>query len=626
MMLVFLRIFSFRNFRKEMLLQRLKPSSSRWFAHFAYRKHFLSTSSSENVRIGCFSGFWGDSCSFAAQQLVNKGGINFLVGDYLAEVTMSLLAAMKKKKPELGFCPDFFEHLAPVGPKIADKNIKVVVNAGGLNPDACAKRLGGLLQQFGLNLKVASVIGDDLINKDIKIPEIEGIPYNTMNCYLGAEPIARALDDGADIIITGRCVDSALVLGPLIHKFGWKMNEFDKLAQGSLAGHLVECGAQCSGGNFTDWHKVPDFSNVGFPIVDVRPDGMFKVTKSVNTGGLVSFGTVAEQMLYEIGDPQCYALPDVNCDFTNVSIKEVSENEVEVSGAIGRAPSSTYKVSATYVDGYKATSMAPMIGPKAAQKGYLNSISTIKRCEKVFAKMGLGSFEEYNIECLGSGSNYGKDIESSEAREVVVWASVRHKKKAAIEAYAKEIAGASTGMAPGFTTMLGGRPRPTPILRYKPFLYSKELVDITVNDSEFKSSNTEFSLTQPQSPAEEIVSVINEGEHSYRLEELAYLRSGDKGDSANLGIICRDKSLYDVLNARLTSAAVKNHLSHLGKDLVVTKYNLPGVRAFNFVLDNALGGGGVASLKSDPQGKAIGQIFSDFVVEGLKEKECYNLK
>ena len=605
-----------------MILRNPSQTFSKLLALSANRSRFLSASP-DNVRIGCFSGFWGDSCSYASQQLVNKGNIDFLVGDYLAEVTMSILAAMKKRKPELGFCPDFFEHLAPVGPKIVDKNIKVVVNAGGLNPDGCAKRLGGLLQQFGLNLKVASVVGDDLINQDIQLPEIEGIPYNTMNCYLGAEPIAKALDNGADIVITGRCVDSALVLGPLIHKFGWKMDEFDKLSQGSLAGHLVECGAQCTGGNFTDWHQVPDYSNVGFPIVDVQSNGVFKVSKPLKTGGLVSFGTVAEQMLYEIGDSQCYALPDVNCDFSNVSIKEVAENEVEVSGAVGKPPSSTYKVSATYIDGYKATSMAPMIGPKAAQKGQLNAASTIKRCEKLFSKMGIGSFEEVNVECLGSGSNYGNNIESSDAKEVVVWTSVRHKNKTALEIWAKEIAGASTGMAPGFTTLVGGRPKPTPILRYKPFYYPKELVNITVNDTEFQNSNTEFSKTQPQSPHEVTEAVVSEGEFSYRLEELAFLRSGDKGDSANLGIICRNKSLYNALDARLTSHAVKEFLSFLGKDLVVTKYNLPGIAAFNFVLDNALGGGGVASLKTDPQGKAIGQIFSDFVIQGLKEKTFY---
>ncbi|XP_063686352.1 uncharacterized protein LOC134820062 [Bolinopsis microptera] len=606
-----------------MFLRKSPFTGAKWFAQSISRKRFLSSSPSDNVRIGCFSGFWGDSCTFASQQLVNKGSIDFLVGDYLAEVTMSILAAMKKKKPELGFCPDFFEHLAPNGPKIVEKKIKVVVNAGGLNPDACAKRLGGLLQQFGLNLKVASVVGDDLINQGIKLPEIEGIPYNTMNCYLGAEPIAKALDNGADIVITGRCVDSALVLGPLIHRFGWNMNEFDKLAQGSLAGHIVECGAQSTGGNFTDWHQVPDYSNVGFPIVDVQPDGVFKVTKPVKTGGLVSFGTVAEQMLYEIGDSQCYALPDVNCDFANVSIKEVAKNEVEVSGAVGKPPSSTYKVSATYIDGYKATSMAPMIGPNAAQKGHLNSMSTIERCEKIFSKMGMGSFEEVNVECLGSGSNYGKDIKSSSAKEVVVWTSVRHKNKAALEMWAKEIAGASTGMAPGFTTLVGGRPKPTPILRYKPFFYPKDLVNITVDNAEFTNSNTEFSPVQPQSQPETIIDVVNEGECSFRLEELAFLRSGDKGNSANLGIICRNKSLYKALDSRLTSAAVKEYLSFLGEDLVVTKYNLPGTGAFNFVLDNALGGGGVASLKTDPQGKAIGQIFSDFVIEGLKEKSCY---
>ena len=583
----------------------------------------VSSTPHERIRIGCFSGFWGDSCSFASQQLVNKGNINFLVGDYLAEVTMSILAAMKNKNPHLGFCPDFFEHLAPVGPKIVQKEIKVVVNAGGLNPDMCASKLSGLLKSFGLNLKVASVVGDDLIGQDIDLSEVKGIPYNTMNCYLGAEPIACALNEGADIVITGRCVDSALVLGPLIHKFGWNMTDFDKLAQGSLAGHLVECGAQSTGGNFTDWHQISDFSNIGFPIVDVSPDGIFKLTKPINTGGCVSFGSVAEQMLYEIGDPQCYALPDVNCDFSNVSIKEVSPDEVEVSGAVGKPPSANYKVSATYIDGYKATSMAPMVGPRAAQKGYLNAMSTIERCQKLFEKNGMGDFDEINIEALGSGSNYGKNLQESTAKEVVIWSSVRHKNKDALNMWAKEIAGASTGMAPGFTALLGGRPKPTPILRFKPFYYPKDLVNISLSNAEFCPTNIEFSTNQPSSPKESIKSLADEGNFSYRLEELAFLRSGDKGNSANLGIICRDKKLYDILDNKLTSDEIKNHLSFLGKDLNVQKYNLPGVGGFNFVLENALGGGGVASLKSDPQGKAIGQIISDLMVHGLKEKSQY---
>lgn len=580
-----------------------------------------------NVRIGCFSGFWGDSCSFAAQQLVRKGNINYLVGDYLAEVTMSILAAMKAKMPELGYCPDFFEHLAPVGKQICDNNIKVVVNAGGLNPKGCALKLTELLKTFGLDLKVAYVTGDNLIERKEEVTSdspYKNYPFNTLNCYLGAEPIAVALEQGADIVVTGRCVDSALVLGPLIHAFNWNMSDFDKLAQGSLAGHLIECGAQCTGGNFTDWEKVPDFSNVGFPVVDVDCSGVFTVTKPPGTGGLVSFGTVAEQLLYEIADPLCYALPDVNCDFTNVRLEEVSTNVVKVTGAIGTPPSPYYKVSATHIDGYKATMMAPMIGPKAAQKGYLNAMSNIERCRKLFSKTGMDDFKEVNIECLGSGSNQGLDPRASDAEEVVMWCGVRHKDKKALAIWAKELAGSSTGMAPGFTTMLGGRPKPTPILRYTPFLYPKSLVPISVNDAAFFASGSEFCEDLPSSPTvEEDPDVVIEGNYSYKLGELAFLRSGDKGNSANLGVICRDKKLYHVLDARLSSQVVLSYLQHLGRDLKVTKYRLPGVGAFNFVLENALGGGGVASLKSDPQGKAIGQVFSNLIVHGLKHKSEY---
>ena len=580
-----------------------------------------------NVRVGCFSGFWGDSCNFAAQQLVRKGNLNYLVGDYLAEVTMSILAVMKKKMPDLGYCPDFFEHLAPVGKQISDKNIKVVVNAGGLNPKGCAVKLTELLKMFQLDLKVAYVTGDNLIERKAEVTSetpYKDYPFNTLNCYLGAEPISAALEKGADIVITGRCVDSALILGPLIHAFKWDMSDYDKLAQGSLAGHLIECGAQCTGGNFTDWEKVPDFHNVGFPIVDVESSGVFTVTKPPTTGGLVSFGTVAEQLLYEIGDPLCYALPDVNCDFTNVRLDEVGENQVKVSGATGSPPSKFYKVSATHVDGYKATMMAPMIGPKAAQKGYLNATSNIERCKNLFSKTGMDDFDEVNIECLGSGSNQGADPQTSSAEEVVMWCSVRHKNKKAIQIWAKELAGASTGMAPGFTTMLGGRPKPTPILRFTPFLYPKNRVSISVNDDAFTSSVAEFCEEMPASSTSEVRAQIpDQGDYSYTLGELAYLRSGDKGNSANLGIICRNRILYDILDAHLTTEAIQSYLQHLGPDLNVTKYRLPGIGAFNFVLYNALGGGGVASLKSDPQGKAIGQIFSNFTISGLKHKSEY---
>eukprot|EP00116_Pleurobrachia_bachei_P003409 sb/3463671/ len=542
---------------------------------------------------------------------------------------MSLLSRIKMKFPQLGYCPDFFMHLGPVGPNIMKsaakgKPIRVVVNAGGLNPDGCAKRLNELLKDLGMELNVASVSGDNLMGTGFQGPK--DIKYNTMNCYLGAEPIARALDQGADIVVTGRCVDSALVLGPLIHKFGWSMDDFDKLAQGSLAGHLVECGAQCTGGNFTDWHKVPDFSNIGFPIVEVGADSTFTVTKPPKTGGLVNFGTVTEQMLYEIGDPRCYALPDVICDFTDVQVSEVGENEVEVKGARGIAPSHHYKVSATTVDGYKATTMAPMIGPRAAVKGQLNASSTIERCRKRFLANGMGDFGRVNIECLGSESNYGKDPQTSDVKEVVVWTSVEHKKKEAIQEWAKEIAGAGTGGAPGFTTLVGGLPKPAPIIRYVPFMHPKSDVKITINGEEFEgtagiSADTPvFDVPDQVQPAPQ-----PEGSHSYRLEELAYTRSGDKGDTANLGVICRDPSLYSVIDERISAEDVRKYFSYLGPELKVTKYALPGSSSFNFLMENALGGGGIASIRSDPQGKAIGQIFTDFIVEGVKEKSEYGL-
>ncbi|XP_026009729.1 uncharacterized protein LOC113013212 isoform X2 [Astatotilapia calliptera] len=296
---------------------------------------YASYSRREPVRIGCASGFWGDTAT-SVPQLIYSGKLDFLVFDYLSEITMSLLTAAKTKMPNLGYAPDFVQvALAPFINDIHRKGIRVVSNAGGVNPLACAEAIQEVTKKAGLELKVAVVTGDDLMPhrsslSDVKMPDGSGrqqLPktLHSMNAYLGAAPIRRCLDLGADIVVTGRCVDSAVALGPLMHAFGWERNDYDLLAAGSLAGHLIECGAQSTGGIFTDWHKVPDWDNMGFPVVECSSDGSFVLSKPPKTGGLVSFGTVAEQLVYEIGDPRRYLLPDVICDFSQVVIQEVPE-------------------------------------------------------------------------------------------------------------------------------------------------------------------------------------------------------------------------------------------------------------------------------------------------------------
>lgn len=605
-------------------------------------RFYTSSARTKPVRIGCASGFWGDTAT-SVPQLIYGGKLDFLVFDYLSEITMSLLTAAKAKMPNMGYTPDFVQvALAPFINDISRKGIRVVSNAGGVNPLACAEAIQEVIKKAGVDLKVAVVTGDDLMPHRTSLSEVkmmdggsrQPLPktLHSMNAYLGALPIRRCLDLGADIVVTGRCVDSAVALGPLMHSFGWERTDYDLLAAGSLAGHLIECGAQSTGGIFTDWHKVPDWDNMGFPVVECSGDGSFVLSKPPKTGGLVSFGTVAEQLLYEIGDPQRYLLPDVSCDFSRVLIKEVpgvDGGAVRVTGAKGFAPSHDYKVCATYMDGFRATAVCPVGGPRAAAKARRTAESIIKRTKRMFKQLSLEDFSSVNIQTLGAEDTYGANARSQESREAVIWMAVHHKQKKALELFAREIAPAGTGMAPGLTGIAGGRPRVSPVLKPFFFLHPKSQlkVDIHVGGELVES----LSEAEPDTPVQEAPPTPTEdvpdaelpsGPHSYRLEELAYTRSGDKGDSANIGVVARHPLYFPYLKKHLTSSVVEEYFSHLiqpGVKNAVTRYTLPGIHGLNFVLQSSLGGGGVASLRSDPQGKAYGQMLLDLKLRGLPD-------
>ncbi|XP_078792762.1 uncharacterized protein lratb.1 isoform X2 [Oryzias latipes] len=457
---------------------------------------------------------------------------------------------------------------------------------------------------------------------------------HSMNAYLGAQPIRRCLDLGADVVVTGRCVDSAVALGPLMHAFGWSRSDYDLLAAGSLAGHLIECGAQSTGGIFTDWHRVPDWDVMGFPVVECSPDGSFVLSKPPNTGGLVSFGTVAEQLVYEIGDPRRYLLPDVTCDFSQVVLQEVSGTEggaVSVRGARGFPPPNDYKVCATYLDGFRATAVCPVGGPRAAEKARRTADSLIKRTRRLFQLLNLDDFSAVNVQILGAEDTYGHNARNKESREAVIWMSVHHKQKKALEVFSREIASAGTGMAPGLTGIVGGRPKVSPVL--KPFFFlqpkSQLTVDIHLGGKLVESlteaePDTPVRDEAPPTSAEDTPDTeLPSGPHSYRLEELAFTRSGDKGDSANIGVVARHPLFFPYLKQHLTPAVVHEYFSHLIEpghhSAAVTRYTLPGIHALNFVLRRSLGGGGVASLRSDPQGKAYGQMLLDLRLSGLPD-------
>ncbi|XP_060754577.1 uncharacterized protein lratb.1 isoform X2 [Neoarius graeffei] len=556
-------------------------------ADLSCAKRFYS-SEHKTVRVGCASGFWGDTAT-AVPQLIHGGKLDFLVFDYLSEITMSLLTAAKAKTPNMGYAPDFV--LAAISPfikEISQKGIRVVSNAGGVNPLACAAAVQEVVQKAGLSLKVAMVTGDDLMpQKDslnmlkmVDRPETKPLPktVHSMNAYLGAVPIKRCLDLGADIVITGRCVDSAVVLGPLMHSFGWDQNNFDLLAAGSLAGHLIECGAQVTGGIFTDWHTVPDWDNMGFPVIECSSDGSFTLSKPPRTGGLVSFGTVAEQLVYEIGDPRHYLLPDVTCDFSHVTITEIPGVEggaVRVGGAKGSPPSGDYKVCATYMDGFRATAVCPVAGPRAAQKARKTAESIIKRTRRMFRQLGLEDYSDVNIQVLGAEDLYGPHAVKTELREAVLWMAVYHKQKKALVFFSREVAPAGTGMAPGLTGIVGGRPRVSPVL--KPFFFLHPKADLKVNihfNGELIETYRETACSSPEGlyasshvPEQNlhVPTDLPSGPHSYRLEDLAYTRSGDKGDSVNIGVIARHPLYFPYLKKVLTAEVVQKFFQHLIK-------------------------------------------------------------
>ena len=583
-------------------------------------------SNHKKVRIGCSSAFWGDTAT-AASQLVEKGKLDYLVCDFLAEVTMSILAGAKMKNPEMGYAGDFIKQIGPLLKEIKEQEIRVISNAGGINLKSCRSSILAEAEKAGLKLNIALVYGDDLTDqeqtlRELKVTELESknyLPENilSMNAYLGASGIQLALAEGADMVITGRCVDSALVLGPLMHEFGWTVQDYDLLAAGSLAGHIIECGAQCTGGNFTDWHLVEGFDNMGFPIVEVQANGDFIVTKPEGTGGLVTFGSVAEQFLYEIGDPGAYILPDVVCDFTGVTIEEIGPDRVLVHGAIGLSPTDTYKVSATYMDGYRVAATIVIGGKDATEKAELIANAILKKTSRMFKEQGLPEFKDTCVSVLGTDSIYGPQQNTKQSREVVLRLMATHDVKEALILLSREIAQSSTGMTAGVMNYLGGRPSVSPSIRLFSFLLPKKIVTVQL-DLNGQSLQVDIPTkggynANDTEPATTIQHSIQEPVTEVPLVKLAYARSGDKGDHANIGVIARQAEFFPYIRAGLSPETVAEYFSHVLKG-PVQRWDVPGINGLNFLLKNSLGGGGMASLRIDPQGKAYAQQLLEVTI------------
>ncbi|MFN6992639.1 MAG: acyclic terpene utilization AtuA family protein [Aquincola tertiaricarbonis] len=584
--------------------------------------------SKDTLRIGGASGFWGDT-EFAAAQLVERGDIDVLVFDYLAEITMSLLIRAKAKDPTQGYAPDFVATMKPLMKQIKARGIQVIANAGGVNPSACRDALVAAAQAEGVELKIAAVLGDDLM------PQVEAMraagttemfsgaafPAKVMsaNAYLGAFPIAAALSAGADIVVTGRCVDSAVTLAPLIARFNWTAGDLDKLAQGSLAGHLIECGTQATGGNYTDWASVPGWDDMGFPIAECSADGSFVVTKPAGTGGLVCPSTVGEQMLYEIGDPRAYILPDVVCDFTAVTLTQLGPDRVEVTGARGRAPTDQAKASLTYADGFRAMSLFMIGGIDAGAKARRTGAAMLARMRRHYAARGWPDFTEASVEAIGAEDTYGAQARMS-AREVMLKVGVRHPLKDALELFSREVAPMALMSSPAITGFTGGRPKVQPVVRLFSCLVPKSQLGVSIDMGAQKVAAPQLAgkpLDLATLPAVggplPTADAFARGTRSVPLVQLAWGRSGDKGDSANIGVIARRPEFLPFIRAALTEEAVARWFAHLASG-EVRRYDLPGTQALNFTLQRALGGGGIASVRMDSQGKAFAQMLLDHPV------------
>jgi hypothetical protein len=446
----------------------------------------------ERVRIASGQGFWGDLLTAPYEQ-VTRGPVDYLVMDYLAEVTMSIMQKQKRKDPKLGYAKDLLPLMEQILPVIAEKNIRVITNGGGVNPAACRDAIFALARKLGIRgLSIGVVLGDDILDRIDELA-LRGIRLDNMetgehlasvrerimsaNVYFGAEPIVRALGEGAQIVITGRTTDTGLTLAPMMHEFGWRADDWDRLAAGTVAGHILECGGQASGGNFSgDWRSVPDLARIGFPIAEASPDGGIVITKHAGTGGLVSMPTVKEQLVYEIGNPVNYITPDCIADFTTIRLSDEGKDRVCMSGVKGRPATDTYKVSMSYLDGYTAVGTLTYAWPEALEKARAADGILRARLEA----LGL-AYEEIRTEFVGYNSCHGPlATAQADVNEVLLRIGVRGADYAAVERFGKEIAPLILTGPPGVTGFAGGRPKPSEVIAYWPALIPKSAVTAAV--------------------------------------------------------------------------------------------------------------------------------------------------
>ncbi len=584
---------------------------------------------SNTIRIGAATAFFNDSRMGIAQLLEKGGALDYIIFDFLAESVMGGLGRGMANGTGQGFAADFAPgYILPHLQTLLDRRIRVVANAGGLNPAACAEDLRRGAEAQGLKLRIGVVEGDDLTARSDAIigPETRDMfdgssvfekvrgadRVNSLVAYTGAFPIAAALAAGADIVITGRAVDSAMALGPLIHEFGWGPDDFDLLAAGTLAGHLLECSAQVTGGTFTDWRDVPDWAGIGMPIGECSADGGLVITKPEGTGGLVSIGTVAEQLLYEVSDPQRYYVADVVCDFTEVNLTQVGPDRVAASGARGLGRTATCKASLTYEQGWRASALIPIIGLEAAAKARRLGEELVTRTNNLLRQSQLPPLTRAHCDIIGGeGPGPGTAL----CRLVA-----DHPDQEGAQVLVREQSSAISHMSVGISISLAASVRP--IQHIAGFLVPKNIV---VQSVSLDGQPVAFAVpgdaggnaADAIAPALPALPDDIDPQQTVPLIRLAWARSGDKGNLFNVAVIAREAGFLPYIAAALTPEAVGAHYCAVlggAAPFEVERFSVPGLGALNFVVGGSMDGGVLASTSIDCVAKGRAQLLLNYPI------------
>ncbi len=581
----------------------------------------------KKISIGNAGGYWGDDPQ-ALKRQIQGGRLDYISMDFLAEVTMSIMQKQRSHDPSLGYARDFLPMLEPVLKQTLAQKTKIITNAGGVNPLACAEAVLALAKKIGVDLKVAVVHGDDILPRVSELEKL-GAKFTNMetgeqyskirtkleaaNVYFGALPVVEALKDNPDIVITGRVTDTGITLAAMIHEFGWKLDDWDKLASGIIAGHIIECGAQATGGNFTDWEKVTSFKNIGYPIVEMQDTGDFVVTKHPQTGGLVSVDTVREQLVYEMGNPAAYITPDVVADFSSIRLAEDGPSRVRVFNIKGHEPTPFYKISMAYVDGFKCIGTIAISGPNARKKAECFA--------EIFWQRVGRNFMSTETEYFGWNACHQSLGHSEDGNEIILRLGARDLDENKLKVFSKLIPSLILSGPPG-VCVLGGAPKVSEVVSYWPALMDKKLVTPEIVEFSLEGKKSHRALKEtitgnfnPKDIHAQIAEKISLdlksamiNQKGNPLSEICLGRSGDKGDTANIGLLARSEKDYAYIKKHVTAQVVKNLFQEICKGKV-TRYEIDNLMALNFLLDESLGGGGTVTLRADAQGKTFAQAL-----------------